>query len=337
MDSITHLALGACMGGVFAEKKLKKKALLWGAVAQSIPDIDFLASFWMDTASNLLAHRGFTHSLLFVGIISPLFAALAERWHRPHDISFGKWLSFFLAVIGTHVFFDAFNNYGVGWWEPFSHIRISFDIIYVADPFFSIWPAIAVGIYLFFPWLWKFKFNVLAAGLILSTSYLGYGCINKLVIESRARQILQDKNIMYTRLLTTPAPLQNWLWYIVAADSTGYHIGFQSLFESGKNAHFEYFPKNDSLLQSYDDHTELNKLKRFSKGYYTAEKWGDTLVFNDLRFGQMIGWQDPKQNFVFHYFLRHDADNTLVVQRGRFKYWDKKVISNFMNRIFYAD
>jgi hypothetical protein len=51
----------------------------------------------------------------------------------------------------------------------------------------------------------------------------------------------------------------------------------------------------------------------------------------------MIGWQDPKQNFVFHYFLRHDADNTLVVQRGRFKYWDKKVISHFMNRIFYAD
>ena len=82
---------------------------------------------------------------------------------------------------------------------------------------------------------------------------------------------------------------------------------------------------------------ELNKLKRFSNGYYTAEKWGDTLVFNDLRFGQMIGWQDPKQNFVFHYFLRHDADNTLVVQRGRFKYWDKKVISHFMNRIFYAD
>ena len=137
--------------------------------------------------------------------------------------------------------------------------------------------------------------------------------------------------------MTTPAPLQNWLWYIVAADSGGFHIGFQSLFESGEHAHFEYFPQNDSLLHSYTDHEELNKLKRFSKGYYTAEKWGDTLVFNDLRFGQMIGWQDPRQNFVFHYFLKPGVDNTLVVQRGRFKYWDKNVVTNFFRRIFYTD
>lgn len=337
MDSITHLALGACMGGVFAEKKIKKKALLWGALAQSIPDIDVLASFWMDTASNLLAHRGFTHSFLFVGIISPILAALAEKWHRPHDIKFTRWLVFFFAVIGTHVFFDAFNNYGVGWWEPFSHTRISFDIIYVADPFFSIWPAIAVMVYLFFPGIWKFKFSVLAVGLLLSTMYLGYGCINKLAIESRAKKILVERNISYNRLLITPAPLQNWLWYIVAEDTKGFHIGFQSLFESGEFARFEYFPQNDSLLHLYSDHMELNKLKRFSKGYYTAEIWGDTLVFNDLRFGQMIGWQDPRQNFVFHYFLRHDADNTLVVQRGRFKFWDKKVVANFFKRIFYTN
>ena len=61
MDSITHIALGACMGEAFAGKTLGKKAMLWGALAQSIPDIDFIASFWMDTSSNLLAHRGFTH------------------------------------------------------------------------------------------------------------------------------------------------------------------------------------------------------------------------------------------------------------------------------------
>ena len=69
MDSITHLALGACMGEAFAGKTLGKKAMLWGALAQSIPDIDFLASFWMNTTSNLLAHRGFTHSLLFCALI----------------------------------------------------------------------------------------------------------------------------------------------------------------------------------------------------------------------------------------------------------------------------
>ena len=136
MDSITHIALGACMGEAFLDRKLGKKAMLWGALAQSVPDIDFIASFWMNTSNNLLAHRGFTHSLLFVAIISVFFALMAERWHRPHNISFRKWLQFFAGVIFVHVFIDAFNNYGVGWFEPFSHIRISFNAIYVADPFF---------------------------------------------------------------------------------------------------------------------------------------------------------------------------------------------------------
>ena len=58
MDSITHIALGACIGEAFFEKGFGKKAMLWGALAQSIPDIDFVASFWMSTADDLLAHNG---------------------------------------------------------------------------------------------------------------------------------------------------------------------------------------------------------------------------------------------------------------------------------------
>jgi hypothetical protein len=33
MDSITHIALGACMGQAFAGKQLGKRAMLWGAMA----------------------------------------------------------------------------------------------------------------------------------------------------------------------------------------------------------------------------------------------------------------------------------------------------------------
>src|SRR5688572_28495848 len=95
MDSITHIAVGACLGEAFLDRKLGKKAMLWGALAQSVPDIDFIASFWMNTSSNLLAHRGFTHSFLFVAIISVFFALMAVRWHRPHKISFRKLVQFF--------------------------------------------------------------------------------------------------------------------------------------------------------------------------------------------------------------------------------------------------
>jgi inner membrane protein len=333
MDSITHIALGACMGDAFAGRTLGKKAMLWGALAQSAPDIDFLAAFWLDTSHNLLAHRGFTHSFLFCILITVVLALVADRLHRPHNIRIGRWALFFGSVIFIHIFLDAFNNYGVGWLEPFSNKRISFNTIYVADPFFSFWPGIALLALIYFNrytpkrkrwWQW---------GLGLSGMYLIYCLINKYTIDREVKQILQKQQISYTRYLTTPAPLQNWLWYVVAGNDSGYYVGFRSLFDSKEHISFEHFPRNDSLLAPVRDHEDLQKLIRFSQQFYTVEKWNDTLVFNDLRFGQIIGWQNPKEKFVFHYFLQHPEDNKLVVQRGRFAKWDWQVAKNFVRRI----
>jgi inner membrane protein len=333
MDSLTHLALGACMGEAFAGKTPGKKAMLWGAMAQSIPDIDFIASFWMDISSNLLAHRGFTHSFLFCAIITPLLALLAEYWHRPHNIRLQRWMLFFGGVILLHIFIDAFNNYGVGWLEPFSHKRISFNTIYVADPFFSVWPGIACVMLIYLKRYLPARKKCWKTGLVLPALYLLYCLINKAKINTDIKNILQKQQISYTRYFTTPAPLQNWLWFTVAGNDSGYHAGFRSLFDSKKEISFQYFPRNDSLLQPIQDHEDLQKLIRFSQQFYTAEKWNDTLVFNDLRFGQIIGWQNPKEKFVFHYYLQHPADNTPVVQRGRFAKWDWQVLKNFLMRI----
>jgi inner membrane protein len=334
MDSITHIALGACMGEAFAGKKLGKKAMIWGAVAQSIPDIDFVAGFWMDVPSELLAHRGFTHSLLFLFLITPFMALAAEKWHRPHNISFKKWLTFFLLVVAGHLFVDAFNNYGIGWFEPFTHDRISFHAVYVADPFFSIWPLVAMIALILLKrnapkriFWWKF-------GLFMSAIYLSYCVVNKSLIDKRVQTALQKQHIPYTRYFTTPAPLQNWLWFVVAGNKDGYHTGFYSLFDSNPRIAFEYFPAQKQLLDSVTDHEVLQKLIRFSQNYYTAERWGDTLVFNDLRFGQVIGWHNPREKFVFHYYLSHPNDNQLVVQRGRFAKWDLEIAQSFLKRIY---
>lgn len=333
MDSITHLALGACMGEAFAGKTLGKKAMLWGALAQSVPDVDFLTAFWMDTPSGLLAHRGFTHSFLFCALITPLMAMLAERWHRPHNIRLRKWMLFFGAVIFIHIFIDAFNNYGVGWLEPFSHRRISFNAIYVADPFFSVWPGIAAVALILLTRYTPNRKKWWRIGLILPAFYLMYCLFNKASINADVKDILKKQQISYTRYFTTPAPLQNWLWYVVAGTDSGYYTGFRSVFDNKKEIDFQYFPRNDSLLAPVQNTKELQQLIRFSNQFYTIEKWNDTLVFNDLRFGQVIGWQNPRGNFAFHYFLQHPGDNKLVVQRGRFQGWNWQVFRAFIRRI----
>lgn len=333
MDSLTHIAVGACVGEAFFEKGFGKKALFWGALAQSIPDIDFVAGFWLDTPANLLAHRGFTHSILFALLIIPAFSMTADRVHRPHDISFRKWILFFGTEVFLHLFLDGFNNYGVGWFEPFSHYRISFNTIYVADPFFSIWPGIAAFILLILKryhparrFWWKF-------GVFLPLLYLCYCSFNKVKIDKDTREILQKQNIPYTRYFTTPAPLQNWLWFIVAGNDSGYHVGFRSVFDSKKEIDFQYFPRNTFLLDAVEDQADVHRLIRFSRQFYTVENWNDTLVFNDLRFGQVIGWVDPRGKFAFHYYLKPGADNKLVVQRGRFAKWDSYVVGAMFRRI----
>ncbi len=333
MDSLTHIAVGACVGEAFFERGFGKKALFWGALAQSVPDVDFLASFWLSTPENLLAHRGFTHSILFALLIIPTLSLTAERIHRPHNISFKKWILFFSAEVFLHLFLDVFNNYGIGWFEPFSHYRFSFNTIYVADPFFSVWPGIAALMLLILKryhprrrFWWRF-------GLFLPLAYICYCTFNKINVDNDVKDILKKENVSYTTYFTTPAPLQNWLWFVVAGNDTGFYVGYRSVFDSKKEISFQYFPKNDSLLAPVKDHEDLQRLIRFSQQFYTVEKWSDTLVFNDLRFGQIIGWANPKERFVFHYYLQHEDDNRLVVQRGRFAKWDGKVLRSFWKRI----
>ena len=321
------------MGEAFAGRTVGKKAMLWGILAQSIPDIDFLAAFWLDTADNLFAHRGFTHSILFSLLITPLIAGLANHWHRPHNISFRRWFFFIGSVILIHIFIDAFNNYGVGWLEPFNHTRISFNSIYVADPFFSIVPALAFAGLLILrqknevrKWIWRI-------GLIIPFLYLGYGLANRWYIARETKEILAAKNINYNQLLITPAPLQSWLWFVAAGTDSGFYTGYKSVFDSRPVLDLHYFPKNNFLREQVKDEVELNKMIRFSQQFYTLEKHADTILINDLRFGQVIGWQNPAESFAFYFYLQPAIDNTLVVQRGRFAKWDKQSFRSLINRI----
>jgi inner membrane protein len=333
MDSLTHIALGACIGEWMLDRKLGRKAMLWGALAQSVPDLDFIASFWMDTAHNLLAHRGFTHSFLFAGLAAFFLGITAERWHRPHNIALKKWVLFFGAEIMVHLLLDACNNYGVGWFEPFSDRRVSFNSIYVADPFFSIGPGIAFIMLLLLRSDHRHRVRWAKLGMLCSLVYFGYTVINKLTVHQSVENLAREQGIPFKRHMTTPVALNNWLWYIVLEDSSGFYTGYRSVFDRSMRIDLQYFPRNEHLLDRVDDHEEVQLLKRFSQGFFTTEQRGDTLVFNDLRFGQIIGWMDPKEEFVFHYYLGHGEDNDLVVQRGRFARWDQRAVGALVSRI----
>ncbi len=333
MDSITHIALGALVGEAFFGKQLGKRAMVLGAVAQSIPDIDFVASFFLATPHNLLAHRGFTHSFLFAALLTPLLAQLAVQWQRSHLLTFNKWIAFFGFQIFIHLLLDSLNVYGVGWFEPFSHTRVSFNVLFVADPFYSIWLGVSFLALLWLPAKSDYRTRWVTAGILISSCYICYALVNKYSIDRDAQKIIRQQNIFVTRYFSTPTQLNNWLWYIVAEDKNGYHIGYRSVFDKKDSISFQYFSRNDSLLTPMLNHDDLQQLLLFSQGYYTAEQRSDTLVFNDLRFGQQAGWHDPKAKFVFQYYLKHPTDNNFVVQRGRLANWNRVAMRSLYERI----
>ncbi len=78
MDSLTQLALGAAVGEAVAGKKLGNKAMLWGALAGTIPDLDVVTGFWMNDIESMAFHRGITHSIAF-SIVFPFVCAMLAR------------------------------------------------------------------------------------------------------------------------------------------------------------------------------------------------------------------------------------------------------------------
>lgn len=98
MDSLTQIVLGAAVGEVVLGRKVGNRAILWGAVAGTIPDLDVYCGYIFDDIRKNELHRAFSHSLLFSLVCAPIFAWLVV--HKPRLF----FLAFMAAVLGVFGF-----------------------------------------------------------------------------------------------------------------------------------------------------------------------------------------------------------------------------------------
>lgn len=102
MDSITQIVLGAAVGEICLGKKLGNRAMVWGAIAGTIPDLDVISSLWNTPTDNLRSHRGISHSIFFAVFFSALIATYTNYIYA-NNIQMKKWyktLSFCIGIIG---------------------------------------------------------------------------------------------------------------------------------------------------------------------------------------------------------------------------------------------
>ena len=102
LDSLTQLAAGAAVGEAVLGPKVCRKAMVWGAVLGTLPDLDVLIPF-DGPVEDFFYHRGFSHSLFLLALVSPVVAWLITRIHADSRDRFREWwlLVFLVMEIGV--------------------------------------------------------------------------------------------------------------------------------------------------------------------------------------------------------------------------------------------
>jgi inner membrane protein len=145
LEPVTHFLLGANLGRAGLNRKTALATATLTLAAEA-PDLDVISRFW-GPAFGLNHHRGFTHSFLGVPLVAAVVVGfvyliwrLRGRKLKNPDLPPRWGLLFLFACLAglSHILLDFTNEYGVRPWWPFSERWISWDIVFIVDPFILI-------------------------------------------------------------------------------------------------------------------------------------------------------------------------------------------------------
>ena len=182
MDILTQGLLGAVLAQSAARKTETKIAAVTGFAAGLLADADVLIRSSNDTLLAIEYHRHFTHSIFFIPFGALIAALLLWPLMKKH-LNFRRVYLYSLMGYSLSGFLDACTSYGTHLFWPLSDQRVSFHLISIVDPVFTLTLIIAC-IYTI-----KMKRNSIArAGLAVAGMYLMLG----LVQLQRAESVIQD-------------------------------------------------------------------------------------------------------------------------------------------------
>lgn len=333
MDSLTHIVLGAAIGEVTLGNKIGNKAVLWGALISTIPDLDVLITPLLKPVDALFFHRGISHSLFAAIILIPAIGFILSRIEKRQGIGLKTWIWFSSLPLLSHLVIDCYNTYGTGLFEPFNNLRIAYDAMAIIDILFLL-PLLLFTIWvIFIPFQNRIRRTIAWVCLSLSTLFFLFSLANKEIITARAIKQLQSQNISYSRIITTPAPLSNFIWAIIAENENGYNFGYIGNFDHSKEIKFRFIPRNTELLGHLEGSKEVNNLISFSKGFYTVDKDSlGNLWMHDLRY---IGLDlEGEKSYVFSFGLKENREGIEVTRSHPNRRITRATIKKYFERLF---
>ena len=321
MDSLSQIVLGAAVGEAASGRRLGRRALAWGALAGTLPDLDVLASPFLTAPEALQMHRGLTHSVFFAFVAAPLFGGLTAWLHR----RFGRtnhpggeavararpWIALWFWGMWTHPMLDALTNYGTQLLWPVSRHPFAVSSVFIIDLAYTLPLLVACVV------AWRARsdagrrLRAVAWGLALSTAYLGVGLAVQGYVKSVADaslRALRPSTGPVTRVLVEPGGPSALLWTVIAetmpppihgwgsaaprAPDPIFHVGTLSLLDPRPyRVAFQPLGGRHDRVAGLDGEG-IDALRWFTKGWYSVRPApGDSLDVCDLRFGRTDGYQ----------------------------------------------
>jgi len=289
-------------------RQLGRRAILLGVALGTLPDLDVLAHPLMDTIGELEWHRGISHSLFLITLVTSLLGWLVSKLHK-RAVSTGRAMLTVWLILLTHVLIDVFTVYGTVVFAPFSEARIGFNNLFIIDPLFTM--PMLLGVLA--AWILRPRgssgsfWNAL--GLILASAYVLWSLGVKTWADQKFVRAVHDHGIEAVQHMTAPTPLNTLLWRGVADDGESLHIGYVSVLRPSSPVRFIVIPKNPGLAP---DNRAANRLRWFSNQYFSIETTPEGQLWSDWRFGEVPAASENPMP-IFAWLIQPNGD--VVPQR----------------------
>ena len=281
MDSVSQIVLGASVAHLTLGSRLGRPALVLGAVLGTLPDLDVLIPY-ASAIENYTYHRGFSHSILVLTLISLPIAWLCQRLMRSKLISLSRWWLACWLVLVTHPLLDGFTIYGTQLLWPLTVTPTAWGSVFIIDPLYTL--PLIVGVALAYRRSYAGAKPYVIAGLALSSAYLLWTLVAQHTIRERVVQQLKANDMDAQEVLIAPFPFA-LLWRVVVVNDSQYKEGFSSLLDDSGDIALDSYSHGKQECMTWLDHWPIARLDWFTSGVYALSVQDNQLVASDLRMG----------------------------------------------------
>ena len=292
MDLLTQGLLGAAMSGSVSSRDSARLATGIGFAAGLLADADILIRSSTDPLLTIEYHRHFTHSLFFIPFGALLAALILWPFLRARLPARELYL-YCLMGYSLSGLLDACTSYGTHLLWPLMGERISFNIISIVDPVFTL--ALLAAVIVAFA---KRDRRATWLGLGFAALYLLIGAVQLHRAEAVAMAMAGQRAHQPSRLLVKPTLGNLVLWRsIYEFDGRLYvdavRVGWNSMTYAGESVpRFNAGTDLPGLSPESTLYRDIRRFEQFSGGYLAASRAHPGAI-GDIRYAMLPNGVEP--------------------------------------------